>query len=100
MTNLDSILKRRHYFADKGLSTQSYCFPSSHVWIQELDYKENRAKELMHLNCVVLEKTLKSPLDCKEIKPVKPKGNQSLIFIERTEAENKTPILWPPDAKN
>ena len=54
----------------------------------------------MHLNCVVLEKTLKSPLDCKEIKPVKPKGNQSLIFIERTEAENKTPILWPPDAKN
>ena len=54
----------------------------------------------MHLNCVVLEKTLESPLDCKEIQPVKPKGNQSWIFIERTEAEDKTPIPWPPDAKN
>ena len=58
------------------------------------------AEELMLLNCVVLKKTLESPLDCKEIQPVHPKGDQSWVFIGRTDVEAETPILWPPDAKN
>ena len=96
MTNLD-IKKQRHYFADKGPSSQSYGFSSSHVWMWELDYKK------CWVPCfwtVVLEKTLKSPLDCKEIQPVHPKGNQSWVFIGRTDAEAETPTLWPPDVKN
>ena len=99
MTNLGCILKSRHYFADKGLPSQSYCFSSSHVWMWELDYKESRAPKNWCFWTVVLEKALESPLDCKEIQPVHPKGNQSWIFIGRTDAEAETPILWPPDAK-
>ena len=94
------IKKQRHYFANKGPSSQSYGFSSSHVWIWELDYKESWALKNWCFWTVVLDKTLESPLDCKEIKPVNPKGNQSWIFIGRTDAEAEIPILWPPDAKN
>ena len=100
MTNLESILNSRHYFANKGLSNQSYGFSSSHVWMWELDYKESWAPKNWSFRTVVLEKTLESPLDCKEIQPVHPKGNQSWIFIGRTDTKAETPILWPPDAKN
>jgi len=100
MTNLDSILKSRHYFAKKGLSSQNYGFPSSCVWIWELDHKESWMLKNWCFWTVVLEKTLKSPLDCQEMKPVNPKGNQCWIFIGRTDAEAKAPILWPPDVKN
>ena len=101
MTNLDSIIKKqRYYFANKGPSSQSYGFSSSHVWMWELDYKESWAPKNWCFWTVVLEKTLESPLDCKEIQPVHPKGSQSWIFIGRTDAEAETPILWPPDAKN
>ena len=92
--------KQRHYFANKGPSRQSYGFSSCHVWMWELDYKESRALKNCCLWTVVLEKTLESPLDCKEIQPVHPKGNQSWIFIGRTDAEAEAPILWPPDSKN
>ena len=94
------IKKQWHYFADKGLSSQSHGFSSSHVWMWELDYKESWAMKSWCFWIVVLEKTLDSSLDCKEIKPVPPKGNQSWIFIGRTDAEAETPILWLPDAKN
>ena len=99
VTNLESILKR-HYLANKGPSSQSYGFSSSHIWMWELDYKENWAPKNWCFWTVMLEKTLESPLDCKEIQPVHPKGNQPWIFIRRTDAEAETPILWPPDAKN
>ena len=98
MTNLDSILKNRHYFTNKGLSSESYGFSNSHVWMWELDYKESWALKNWCFWTVVLEKTLESPLDYKEIQPVHPKGNQ--FWIGRTDAEAETPILWPPDAKN
>ena len=75
MTNLDSILKSRHYFADKGPYSQSYGFSGSHAWMWELDYKENWAPKNWCFWTVVLEKTLESPLDCKEIQTVNPKGN-------------------------
>ena len=94
------IKKQRHYFASKGPSSQGYGFSSSHVWIWELDYKESWALKNWCFWTVVLEKTLESPLDCKEIQPVHPKGDQSWVFIERTDVEAETPILWPPDAKN
>ena len=94
------IKKQRHYLADKGPSSQSYGFSNSHVWTWELDYKESWALKNWCFWTVALEKTLESPLDCKEIKPVSHKGNQSWIFIARTDAEAETPILWPPDAKN
>ena len=94
------IKKQRHYFANKGLSSQSYGFSSSHVWMWELDYKESWMPKNWCFWTVVLEKTIESPLDCKEIQPVHPKRNQSWIFIGRTDAEAETPILWPPDAKN
>ena len=101
MTNLDSILKKqRHYFANKGPSSQSYGFSSSHVWMWELDYKESWTPKNWCFWTVVLEKTLESPLDCKEIQPVHPKGYQPWMFIGRTDAETATAILWPPDAKN
>ena len=80
--------------------SQSYGFSSSHVWMWELDYKESWAPKNWCFWTVVLEKTLGSPLDCKEIQPVHPKGNQSWIFIGRTDAEAGAPILWPPDVKN
>ena len=84
------IKKQRYYLAYKGPSSQSYGFSSSHVWMWELDYKET----------AVLEKTLESPLDSKEIKPINPRGNQSWIIIGRIDAEAEVPILWPPDEKN
>ena len=95
MTNLDSILKCRD-ITNKGLSSQSYGFPSSHVWMWELNHKEGWAPKNWCFWTVVLEKTLESPLDSKEIKPVKPKRNQPWIFIGRTE----TPILRPPHVKS
>ena len=97
MTNLDSILKSIDYFSSKGQSSQSYRFSSSHVWMWELDHKEGWAPQNWRFWTVVLEKTLESPLNSKEIKPVNPKGNQPWIFIGRTDAE--APILWSPDAK-
>ena len=94
------IKKKRHNFANKGPSIQSYGFSSSHVWMWKLNHKESWALKNWCFWTVVLEKTLESPLDFKEIKPVHPKGNQSWIFIGRTDAEAETPILWPPDVKN
>ena len=99
MTNLDSILKSRHYFASKGPSIQGYGFSSGHVWMWELDYKESWVQNWFFWT-VVLEKTLESSLDCKEIQPVHPKRDQFWIFIGRTDAEAETPILWPPDAES
>ena len=114
MTNLDSILTSRditlptktllcqqgHYFANKGQSSQNYGFSSSHVWMWELHYKESWVLKNWCFWTVVLEKTLESPLDCKEIQLVHPKGNQSWLFIGRTDAEAEAPILWLPDARN
>ena len=97
---MQHIKKQRHYFADKGPYSQRYGFSSSHIWMWELDYKESWGLKNWCSWPVVLEKTLESPLDCKEIYPVNPKGNQSWIFIEKTDAEAETPILWPPDVKN
>ena len=94
------IKKQRHCFSDKDPSSQSYGFSIGHVWMGELDYKESWAPKNWCFWTVVLEKTLESPLDCEEIKPVHPKGNQSWIFIGRTDGEAEAPILWPPDAKN
>ena len=94
------IKKQRHYFGDKGPSSQNHGFSSSHVWMWELGYKESWTPKNWCFWTVVLEKILKSPLDCKEIQPVYPKGDQSWIFIGRTDVEGATPILWPPDAKN
>ena len=76
-----------------------YGFSSGHVWMWELDYKESWALKNWCFWTVVLEKTLESPFDCKEIQPVHPKGNQSWVFIGRTDAEAETPVLWPPDVK-
>ena len=100
MTNLDSIKKQRDYSANKGPSSQSYGFSSIHVWMWKLSYKESWALKNWCFWTVVLEKTPESPLDCKEIKPIHPKGNQSWIFIGRTDTEAEAPILWPPDVKN
>ena len=99
MTNLDSILKSRD-IANKGPSRQSYGFPSRYIWMWELDHKESWAPKKRCFWSVVFEKTLESPLDCKEIKPVNPKRNQPWIFIGRTDAEAEAPILWPPDVKS
>ena len=100
MTNLDSILKSKDYFANKGPFSQDYGFSSGHVWMRELDCEESWAPKNWCFWTVVLEKTLESPLDCKEIQPVHPKGNQSWIFTGRTDVEAETLILWLPDAKN
>ena len=94
------IKKQRHYFSNKGPSSQGYCFSSTNVWMLDLDHKESWAPKNWCFWTVVLEKTLESPLDCKEIQPVHPKGNQSWMFIGRTDGEAETPILWPPDAEN
>ena len=94
------IKKQRHYFVYKGPSSQSYGFSSSHVWMWDLDHKEGWTLKNWCFWTVVLEKTLERPLDCKEIQPIHPKGNQSWIFIGRTDAEAVAPILWPPDVKN
>ena len=93
------VKKQRHYFANKSLSSQSYGFSSSHVWTWELDYKEGWTPKNWCFWTVVLERTLESPLDFREIQPVHPKGNQSWIFIGRTDAEAQVRILWPPDVK-
>ena len=97
---IQHIQKQRHYFANKGPSSQGYGFSSSRVWMWELDYKESWASKNWCFWTVVLEKTLESPLDCKEIQPIHPKGNQSWLFTGKTDAEAETPILRPPDAKN
>ena len=94
------IKKQRHYFVNKGLSSQGYGFSNSHVWMWELDYKESWALKNWCFWLVVFEKTLESPSDCKEIQAVNPKGNQSWVFIGRTDVEAEAPIFWPPDAKS
>ena len=94
------IKKQRHHFVNKGLSSQGYGFSSDHVWMWELDCEEGWALKNGCFWTVVLEKTLESPLDCKEIQLVHPKGDQSWVFIGRNDAKAETPILWPPDAKS
>ena len=94
------IKKQRHYFVNKGPSSQSYVFFSSHGWMWELDSEEGWALANWCFWTVVLEKTLQSPLDLQEIQPVHPKGDQSWVFIGRTDVEAETPILWPPHAKS
>ena len=91
------IKKQRHYFVNKGPSSQGYTFSSSQVWMWELDYKESWVPKNWCFWTVVLEKTLESPLDCKKIQPVHPKGDQSWVFIGRPDVKAETPILWPPD---
>ena len=85
---------------DKVSSSQTYSFSSSHVWMCELDYKESWALKNWCFWTAVLVKTLESPLDCKQIQPVHPKGDQSWIFIGRSDTVAETPILCPPDTKN
>ena len=92
--------KQRHYFTNKGLSSQRYGSSSSHVWMWELDHKQGWVPKNVCFWTVMLEKTLESPLDCKEIQPVHPKGDQSWVFTGTTDVEAETPILWPPDAKS
>ena len=98
MTKLDSVLQKRHHFADKGPYSQNYGFSSRYVLIWELDHEEDWTPKNWCFRTVVLEKTLDSPLNCKEIKPVNPKGNQPWKFIGGTDAE--APILWPSDPKS
>ena len=92
------IKKQRHYFVNRGLSSQGYGFSSSHVWMWELDHKEGLVLENWCFQIMVLEKILKDPLDSKEIQPVNPKGNEPWIFTGSTDAEAEPPILWPPAA--
>ena len=99
MTNQDNIVKSRD-IANKGPSSQSYGFSNSHVWMWELDYKVSWALKNWCFWTVVSDKILENPLDCKEIQPVHPKGDQSWIFIGRPDTEAETPIFWPPNAKN
>ena len=94
------IKKQRHHFANKSLFSQSYGCSSGHVRMWELDYKESWAPKNWCFLTVVLEKTLESPLDCKEIQPVHPKGDQSWVFIGGIDAEAEAPMLWPPDVKS
>ena len=94
------IKKQRHYFANKGLSSQSYGFPSSHVWMWELDCEEGWAPKNWCFWTVELEKTLESPLDCKKIQPVHSEGDQPWDFFGRNDAQAETPVLWPPHVKS
>ena len=94
------IKKQRYCFSDKGPSSQGYGFSNGHVWMWELDYKESWVQKNWCFWTVVLERTLESPLDCKDIQSVHPKGDQSWVFLGRTEVEAETPILWPSDAKS
>ena len=94
------IKKQRHYLVNRGLSSQGYGFSSCHVWKWELEYKENWALKNWCFWTVVLEKTLESPLDCREIQPVHPEVDESWMFTGRTDAEAETPVLWPPNAKS
>ena len=101
MTNLDSMLKSRDItLPTKVHLVKAMVFSSGHVWMWELDYKESWAPKNSWFWTVMLEKTLESPLDCKEIQPVHPKGDQFWMFIGRTDVEAETPILWPPDVKS
>ena len=101
MTNLESIFKSRHItLPTKVPSGQGYGFSSGHVWMWELDCEQGWVPKNWCFWSVVLEKTLESPLDCKEIQPVHPKRDQSWVFIGRTDFEAETPILWPPHAKS
>ena len=94
------VKKQRHHLETKGSSSQGYGFSSSRVWMWELDNEGGRALKNWCFHVLVLEKTLESPLDCKEIKPVNPKRNQPWIVIGRTDAEAEAPIFWPPDMEN
>ena len=94
------IKKQRHYFANKGPSGKGYGFSSSPVWIWELDCEEGWAPKNWCFWTVALEKTLESPLDCKEIQPVHPEADQSWVFTGKTDAKAETPVLWPPHAKS
>ena len=94
------IKKQRHYFTNKGPSSQGYGFSCGHVWMWELDCEESWALKNWCFCTVVLEKTLESPLDCKEIQPVHSKGDQSWVFFGRNDAKAETPVLWPPHAKS
>ena len=96
MTNLGSILKSRDITLPNKGPSQGYGFSSSHVWMWELAYREFWVPKNWCFWIVVLEKTHESPLDCKEIQPVHPKGDQSWVFIGRTDVEAEIPILWPP----
>ena len=100
MTNLDSILKSRGIVCQQKSSSQGCGFSSSHVWMCELDCEESWVLKNWCFWTVVLEKTLERPLDCKEIQPVHSEGDQSWVFIGRTDAKAETPILWPPHAKS
>ena len=101
MTNLDSILKKQsYYFANKGPSSQGYGFSRGHVWMWKLDCEASWPPKNWCFWTVVLEKTLESPLDCKEIQPIHSEGDQPWVFIERTDAKAETPILWPPHVKS
>ena len=100
MTNLDSIFKSRDITLSTGSVSHGYGFSNGHVWMWKLDYKESWAPKNWCFWSVVLEKTLESPLDCKEIQPVHPKGDKSCVFIGRTDVEAETVILWPPDVKS
>ena len=93
------IKKQRHYFADNSPCSQNYVLSSSHVWMWELNHKEGWMLKNWYFQ-IMMEKTLESPLDNKEIKPVNPKGNQPWIVIGRTDAEGEAPIFWPPDANS
>ena len=100
-TNLDSMIKSRDITLPTKVHLVKAMFSSSgHVWIWELDHKEGWAPKNCCFWTAMLKKTIESPLDCKEIKPVNPKGNHSWIFIGRTDAEAEAPVLWPPDAKS
>jgi len=93
-------IQKRHYFANKGPSSQGYGFSSGHIWMLELDCEEGWAPKNWCFWTVVLEKTLQSPLDCKKIQPVHSKGDQPWVFFGRNDAKAETPVLWPPHAKS
>ena len=94
------IKNQKHHFTDKGVYSQSYGFPSSHVWMWELNHKEDWMLKNWCFWIVVLEQNFENPLDSKKIKPVNPKGNQSWIFTGRTVAETEAPVLWPSESKS
>ena len=100
MTNLDSIFKKRHYFANNGPSSQGYGFSCGHVWMWELDCEEGWTPKNWCFWTVVLEKTPESPLDCKEIQAVHSKGDQPWDFFGKNDAKAETPVLCPPHVKS
>ena len=100
MPKLDSILQSRDITLPTKVHLVKAPVSSSHVWMWELDYKESWAMKNWCFWTMILEKSLESPLDCKEIQPIHPKGNHSWIFIGRTDTKAESPILWPHDAKN